>query len=434
MTAIDPAQRPVADGSIRPLLPFEWIALALTLPMLVSGLVFKTYDIAMDTLPFEMLRQLNAPFVFTELLVIGWAAGRGFRISHAWLQLDAPARMALALFMGTFWIGGALVSQAAPFATLFNLTYLVHLVFLGAVAHVASSIRPTDVPVFSRIVMAVLVGFCAMIAIRFAMPPPGRPVESIAWQFAIPGFISVRLFGAMLAPWAAFVLYLALAKGGERAYSTWVFAACALTAGMVVWSGTRAAVLGILVVGFVACVRYRPPLQARNVALTATAIAVGATIAVLLLPYGDRDFWLYVPSDLNGADAVASGRLALWSASWSAYLNVPFFGAGPGASAWILPASMASHIQPHNLVIEFLLNWGAIAAVAAIYLLARAIITAHRRAQRAPLAIPFVLAADCLFVMSFLDGTFHFAQHLMLWAAMIGIALAATEGGTGAAS
>lgn len=403
-----------------------WIAIALMAPMLVSGLVFRTYHIAMQTLPMEILRQLNTPFVVAELIVIGWAMHRGFRLRNAWLELDRTARLAFVLFAATFWVGGVFVSQAAPFATLFNLCYVVHVVFLGAIIHLVRGSGSFDTALFTRIAALALAGFAVMIAIRFVFPPVGLDLATTRWQFAIPGFVSVRLFGALAAPWAALVFYLAIVRGGEPAYRGWIFAACALASGMVVWSGTRAAVLGIGVAGLIALAAYRPPLRVGLIAQTGCAILLGVGIAILLLPYGDKDFWLVVPRDFApaSADAVASGRFALWYATWSAFLDVAPFGAGPGASAWILPPEIESHIQPHNLVLTFLLNWGIVAATAAFVLLAKSLVAVHRRARRVPAAVPFVLAGDCLLTISLVDGTFHFAQHIMLWAVVMGLALA----------
>lgn len=404
------------------------IGLALALPMLVSGLAFTTYDIAMTSLPLEILRQLNAPFVFAELVICAWAFVRGFKLRGSFMALDKPARIALAVFAASFWIGGAFVSKAAPFATLFNLSYAIHIAFLAAVAQLARGWSERDTAMLGRLAALALAGFGAMIAIRFLLPPPGRPVDTIQWQFAIPGFISVRLFGAVAGAWATVALYLATTRASEPNLRSWVFAACTLTVGMVVWSGTRAAVFGIGVAGTIALLRWRASMRPELVAKASGAAILGCILAVVLLPYGDRDFWLFIPSDFQGgADTVASGRLTLWLASWKAFCTVPLFGAGPGASAWILPPTIFPHIQPHNLVMEFLLNWGLIAAGAALFLLVKLVASAHRRAGNEPTAVPFLLAADSLLAMALLDGTFHFAQHLMLWAAFMGIALGAAS-------
>lgn len=405
--------------------PAGLLALALMVPMIVSGVIFRTYDITMATLPMEMFRQFNFPFVLAEMVVIVAAAPGGFRVRDAVVRLDRPARWALAIFLVTFWIGGVFISRVPAFATPFNVIYLIHAIFLAAVLDLSRRWSADDTATFTRLAFVALLGFAVMIAISFLMPPPGRAVDTIRWQFAIPGFISLRLFGALVAPFAVLMLYLAVARGTERAYRGWIYAACALTVGMIVWSGTRAAVLGVAVSGVIALFWYRPPWTARTLTATTGAIAAGTVLALMLLPYGDPDFHLFLTSDfLGGTRTMASGRVELWLASLEAYRTVIPFGAGPGASAWIIPPELGTQIQPHNLLVSFLLNWGIFATAAALYLLVRVVVAAHRHARRAAGAVPFVLAADCLLVIGFFDGTFHFAQHLMVWMAMTGVSLA----------
>ncbi len=404
------------------------LSLALMVPMILSGLVFVTYDIAMDNLALEILRQLNTPFVIAELAVIALAGSRGMRLSALYGELPIRHRIAFGIFLALFWVGGVLVSPAWPFASLSNLSYLIHIVFLASVVHLARDWGSGDTAVFGRMLLIVMAAFAALIAIRFASPPAGRPVDTIRWQFAVPGFISVRLFGAIAGAWAILTLALAIMYGREARFRPWILVAAGFAVGMVVWSGTRAAILGVGGAAIIGVVFYRQMLSdARRTLLPVVCAALaGAALAIVLLPYGDPDFLLLAPDDFKSsgsADGITSGRVTLWIAAWQAFTTVPMFGAGPGASSWILPPDIAKHIQPHNLVIEALLSWGTVAAGAALYLLAAVVVAAHRRAARVLAAVPFLLAADGLLIMAFFDGTFHFAQHLMFWAAMTGLAL-----------
>jgi hypothetical protein len=80
------------------------------------------------------------------------------------------------------------------------------------------------------------------------------------------------------------------------------------------------------------------------------------------------------------------------------------------------------------MILEFLLNWGLIAAAAASYLLARLVAALHRQAARDRALVPFVLLVDCLLALGLFDGTLHFAQHLMMGAAAAGIVMARPSG------
>ncbi len=406
-------------------MPLDWLALLLMVPMFVSGLMFNTYDVALETVVLEVLRQLNTPFVVAELAVIAFAFDRGWSPLRAWEGLDWPARIAAGAFLILFGIGGLFISEAAPFATLFNLTYVVHIFFGFSVAHLAKPCTAPALAAFGRLAAVMLLLFAVAIAIQFAEPPAGRALESVRWQFAVPGFISVRLFGAFAAAWLAFFVWLAFDRRDAPEFRRWILPACALCSALLVWSGTRAGIVGCGAAGVVALVYFRLRLRASSVIAAVLAIGLGAVAGFLLAPYGDGDFLLYVKSDVtNGANAASGGRLDIWTAAWDAYTTVKWFGAGPGATAWILPAEQWPHIQPHNFVLEFLLNWGLMAALAALYLLTRLVVVLHRRAASYRNAIPFVLMADCLLVIGLFDGTLHFAQHLMLGAAAAGIVMA----------
>lgn len=416
-----------ATGSASPTLALSaWLGLALTLPMIVSGLVFETYDISTATVASEIARQFNLPFLLAELGFVVWAWVRGMRLRALLMRLDRPALLALALFLASFWVGGVTASPIAPFAALFNLTYILHVCFAGALVSLAHSAkrRNLDAAVFLQVVTAALAAFVVMTAIRFSTPPPGRAIDTINWQFAIPGFISVRLFGACVAPWAALAAWLALTRGDCPEYRHWTFLALALSFGIVFWTATRAAIVGLGVVGLVALWRFRLRPSVGLLARAAIALVSGAAIATLLLPYGDPTFMFFVPADGASVDAATGGRFSLWREVWLAYQAVPWFGAGPGATSWILPTDQFPHIQPHNLILQFLITWGLPATLAALYLITRAVHAAHRIADQCREAIPYVLIADCLLVMSFFDGIFHFAQPVMIWMAAMAVVFA----------
>lgn len=408
-------------------MPPAWIAIALIAPMFVSAALFHTYDIAMDSMLLEILRQFNAPFLVAEAIVIFAAWRRGFRLAALWSLLDRKDRLALLVFFACFWVGATFTSQIAPFATMFNLTYALHFVFMGSVLHLTLTSPPQSIAPFAKVIAWALVVFAAAIFLKFLNPPVGRAIDTIRWQFAIPGMISVRLFGALLAPFVVLFVYLSLSDLRHRIGQNWPIVAAAFASGLLVWTGTRAGILSAAIVLCVAVVRYRMKVLNKRFAVVLAACVGGALIGVALVPYGDLDFVLFVPGDAASANAVTSGRLGWWRDLLAAYSEFPAFGFGPGASSYILGSAFAPHIQPHNFVIEFLLNWGLMAAVAALFLLVRAHLAAHRAARQSADVVPYVLMADCLLVIGLFDGTFHFAQHLTLWAASIGIALAALQ-------
>ena len=107
-----------------------------------------------------------------------------------------------------------------------------------------------------------------------------------------------------------------------------------------------------------------------------------------------------------------------------AIAEYPLLGAGSAASSWALPSTSQQHVQPHNVVLQFLLSWGIFGTAAALFLIARATHKAYIIARSAPLAIPFMAMVCCLLVNALFDGAFYFARHVMLMMIGFGVIFA----------
>lgn len=416
-------RRPFRIASVAvPLSPLELVAVALMAPIFVSAALFYTYDISVTSLTLEIYRHFNAPFLIAEALVIAYAYVAGFRLSHAWLALARAERAAVIVFLATFWLAGVYVSAMPAFAAFFNMAFLLHVLFAAAVTHLVWQSRDRHIGELTRIFVLCLAVFTVLIAIKFMFPPTDRPIETIIWQFAIPGMISARLLGALLAPFVVLFCADAISSWHDREQRTWALCGAILTSGVLAWTGTRAGVLAAAVAMAIYAFYFRVRILKAPFVVTGFCCVAGALVGMALVPYNQADFLLFAPGDLDSADSITSLRSSWWLALVQAYFHNPIVGFGPGSSSYLAGPGFAPHVQPHNFILEFLLNWGAIAGCAALYLLSRTVRGSHRLARANPSAIPFVLMADALLVVGLFDGTLHFAQHLMLFAAALGIA------------
>ena len=269
-----------------------------------------------------------------------------------------------------------------------------------------------------------------MTAYAFVNHPPlaNMPNNEIVWQFIIPGFISVRLFGAFCGAIFSFLVVQKLLDEEAKRDRIRPYIWLTLCAAMVIWSGTRNAVLGAIIALLVMMMFYRlRPSGSKSVAALTLSLAIAFWLAISLIPFNDPAFMLIAPQDVASAENFSGGRASYWTAIWTAYGSVPLFGAGPFASFWILPEGAATHVQPHNIVLQFLLSWGLFATFAALATLAVATWRAHVIAFTHRKILPFLAMLDCLLVMSMFDGTFHFAQPLMLIMMSFGIIFSATK-------
>lgn len=411
-------------------LPLLVIGLLVSVLLVLNGVLFPTYTVSMASPAWEAARQLGLPYVISEIGVIIYALRGGLHLCEVWKRFPRNVQYCAILFLASFWVGSAFYSKVTPLAIVQNIVFLIHPLFGIAVYYSASRADARGLRALTLALVGGLLIFCGMTASAFLNHPPlaTMPDNTIVWQFIIPGFISVRLFGAFCGAIFCFLLaqFLLDEERGGRRHLPYLW--LTLCAAMTIWSGTRNAVLGIVVAMTVTLILYRlHPMKAKSVFLLALSALVATLSATSLIPYNDPAFMLIAGEDVATSESISGGRASYWFALWHAYQTVPAFGAGPFASFWILPAGEQIHVQPHNIVLQFLLTWGLPATVAALALLAYATWRAHLAALEHRDVLPFVAMLDCLLAMSFFDGMFHFAQPLMLIMISFGVIFGATK-------
>jgi exopolysaccharide production protein ExoQ len=380
------------------------------------GFLYNTYQISVQIPAMEFSRQIGLPFLIIEIAVVLVAARKGFEIEVVWANLPSRIKSITVIFLATFWISSIFVSHIPLFSLAMCLATIIHVTFALALAYCLETVHDASLRRFSMICAAGMVAFALFIAYRFILHPPlsSMPGGVIVWQFAIPGFISVRLFGAVCGAVLTLLIGQLLVDAESGRIAKWQYYAVTFVGGMTMWSGTRAAVLGTFGALFITFLFYKLRPKASVFGLLVLSAIIATIMAILLVPYGDGAFMMYAPGDMASTDAITGGRLSIWAAAFKAFLTVPFFGAGSGATSWIMPAGIFPHIQPHNVVLQFLLGWGSIATLCALTLFAYAMQAAHQIASRVRVVLPVIAMLDCLLIMSFFDGILHFAQLTMM--------------------
>lgn len=419
----------VHTGVNRRPLQLTTLALGWTILLLGCGIIFRTYDMTLASPALEFARQIGTPFMLAEILVILWAFAWGFSLSDIWRQMNAFTRTLLLIFASTFWIGTAAYSKLPAFSIALTIGTIIHLLFAAALVTLA---RPADLRSLDRMAIIIAAGFAVfsvMIAraMMFATPADMTFVAKLGWQFSIPGFISVRLFGAVCGAFAALLVGITLIgaeRGHDRLYQ---YVSITLLGTLTIWTGTRAALLGVGVALLVALVVFRLRPTWPVLLKLALCLGVAAIVGPALAPAHDSAFQLIATGDYASADNATGGRISLWAGTWHTFLTHPWFGLGAGANRWALPPEFFPHVQPHNIVLQFLINWGVIATICALALLAIATWKAHRVAMRVRTVVPFVIMLDCLLAMSLVEGVFHFARETMLIMACFGLVFAAGQ-------
>ena len=413
--------------------PWTCIALLFAALPLAAGLIFRTYTFEVAPLWFELVRQLDLFFLLVELAVVVVARRRGFAYGAAFCALPRDVRGATIVFLATFWIGSVFVTNFTPYSIIRASLWPVHLLFGAGLWHLAGR---ADAAAMRRIAMLLLVGYAAYLPLLAAhllhAPDPATlPKGVVIWTSALPGYLSVRIFGMETGALLAMLLGLVWRDPRFGGRPVLGFVAIMLVGGAICWSGTRAAMFGVAGAVLITMVLRRNMPRAATVGLVLAALLVGGGVSLLLLP-PDPSFGFRVQSGLPSGD-FSTGRTQIWTDAFNLFLARPLTGWGEGSFIWLVSYSGINVSHPHNMPLQMLESWGAPAALAAFYLVARAWFNMQRRAARNDWLLPAMMAFDTLLIMSMVDGVFYHAR-LVMWVALVNVvALAAPQAQRGAA-
>jgi len=352
--------------------------------------------------PQQMARAFAVPVVAAQLVIILVSFREGFRLGR-------PKLLPLALLIALGILAWVMAARAALLSPSLIRTgiWTIQLGFALAVVNLWHH-RMLD---FERFRTAILTGFLLVFGLLIAFVVITDPTSD-EMIHELPAFGNVRWFGYYAAA-AIGLAALGFLRGDKTAL---LVAAVAFAAAS--WTGSRGAIIAA-VVGLLACAmmlrEFRPVrvwLRFSLCGLVGLALAYGLDAIV---PFEGQG-----PASLARYDS--SFRVEIWKDTIEYILMRPLTGWGEGQFRFVL-GDQWWVAQPHNVVLQVLLAWGAIGG---LLCLALAIWVAPRflKAQGAE-AAPFQCAALTLAAYSFIDGTLYYIQSLSLFVFCCAAAVAA---------
>src|SRR5690606_1950719 len=235
-----------------------------------------------------------------------------------------------------------------------------------------------DRRVLEAVVRAIPVGFALFVVAvgleALQMPDPVRH----NWMADVPYLGHIRRFGIYALACVAFSARALLDPDSSTRSRRWAWAGLTLGWAVLIWSGGRGAVGAGLRVG--GCLWALAGGRRTSFALAFVATVVAGTLVSLCFPVenGGGGLWRLLNIGTAGsASEFTSGRTELWLTSLAAWRQRPWLGLGPDASGFVL--NPFGHEQPHNVVLQALVDWGLIGAAAFLILLLGLMLTAVRR-------------------------------------------------------
>ena len=378
------------------------------------ALFLMTWNVAGHRLVPLLLREYSVTELVAELFVSAVALREGMVGSWARMRpdrLDRVALGALALLLVIAVATAVLVSPDSVNAALRTGYWFVHLLFGFSIFYLCGRLfMPGD------LVRGYVWGFLAFAAAFaiFAATDFHRPID---WTWDLPAVSHIRHIGIYATP----IIGLAIGWMATRGGSPWLAAFAVAFVGLAVtlWTGSRgpvAALAAAVVAGMVAPAMRNP--KAWGGAVIALALA-SALVFVLPVPADNMGVVRTITATTESGD-VGTGRSALWMGVIHAIEHRPVFGFGEGQFTSVAPFGRMG--QPHNLVLQLLLAWGAVglicAGVLAFWFLRRAVPAV--RAQERDLLGPF-LAMLGLVALSMVDAALYHVLPISIFAACAGM-------------
>lgn len=388
-----------------------WV-LVLAIGLAPAVLVPMTWTLHGPVQWMVVVRSYPVPVLAVETMAIVAALATGLVETLRRVRLPRPALVAAAL-LAMVMVGTVPFAPVPPVAATFTAIWVIHIFFGLSVAHLAGRIfAPLD------LVRGYGIGFALFCGLLFVFLVQVRD-PNFNWTFDLPAFSHVRIFGHYAAPVAGLAAGL-MALGRTRGQWAAAFALATLALALVLWTGSRGALIGVAA-GVGAGLLFAPPVRhLRAWGGIAAALAVAwLSVASLPAPAPTMGSARIVAATVKSGDRT-TGRTQLWAHVAKAAAKRPIFGHGEGQMYSV--ARFADLFHPHNIILQFLLAWGivglACAGTLAFYFARESIRLVRAGADE---LVPPFIAMVALAVPSLVDGSLFHLVPLSIFAACAGL-------------
>lgn len=309
------------------------------------------------------VRFLSLPITFGELIIIILAIRNKFSIESVFRNVGLPVK-----FFTVFWLLFALSAvflsgQALPLQLLTTIQFAMHVWFLAAGIHLASSSEGLE---RDGALSILAIGSLAYIGvlILFALAVPDK--LAFPWALRLPTGTNVRQIGYFAA--IASVAPAALVFFGRSRALVYAFVMLVSVA-FIAWTGSRGALAGLFVGSLAAIVLVgQLPSMARSFLMISSCL-VGLAVSTLA-PNPSPEFGLVRMTSSLEQEDVGSGRGIVWESTLIEISKQPWLGHGSGSFNQNMRNIYGFDFNhPHQFLLQFTYDWGVLGSISAGLLL-----------------------------------------------------------------
>jgi O-antigen ligase len=363
-----------------------------------------------------LTRILSLGTVAAEMLILMIGIRGGFTLQPALVRAPRPVKILL-----TIWFLSAVTAMMIGHGSLLIpafilLRYILICMAFAAMVHILKEAPDYDLHKWFAILMAG--GGVYLISLTFFALLVPEPLV-FPWGSGLPSATNIRHIGNYLAilaiaPTALFLI------GGNK----WNWPALAALTAMVTfiaWSGSRAAILGLIICTIAGWFFARPHVPYKKLLALGGSYAGGLALS-LVIPNPSATFGLFrfFGTLQPGVDS-SSGRIEIWQNTITQILQQPWLGHGAGRFSANMGKLYGYDLDnPHNFALQYLYDWGIMGGGAALALLAWLGLLIYRARHNQPILVFSAIAgyAILLFIGQ-LEGMLYHPLKMLLVMAMI---------------
>ncbi len=357
--------KPNASYSLKHDMP-KWrfcIWIIALLPFLQAMLTWSFENKLVGAIYF--VRHYSMPAVTGELAICVIVLASGFSI--------IPVARKLPLIVSTLiavWLIFAISSTFHPDRSSGSswylvLRYILHGLFFASLVCIITNSKNF---ILSSWLQTIALGILlyVLVLVIFALVVPDK--ANFDWTQRMPSATNIRQIGVIIGIATIAPIALLLYNNHFSKWSTAIMIVLMFT--FIAWSGTRTALVSIVlgVIGAIIFVRSIP--QFRNIGILICSF-IGGCLISLILPKPSSGFGLLrMLNQTQDSDDVSSGRTEVWHNTLTEIQKNPWIGYGSGnfrSNMNEIYGNILNH--PHNFVLQFVYDWGILGASAALLLI-----------------------------------------------------------------
>lgn len=372
-----------------------------------------------------LMRSQSLPVIILESVVIMLLTGELMRSRGYFVTIGISVKYCIAALILVSTFTSLFVAVVPSLSVLGLYIWFIHILFGYAIYLYFMGTGYSQKLIWSAIGLGVLV--YSGILYYYIVYNIGNDLD---WIGLLPGMPHLRQLGYLSV--VGFAASTAFVGQSRHQPSFWFgLAIASISFALAIWSGNRGSLIAIFAALCVAA-WYKKELRTMQFgAWFLASLILGVALAsMLVIPdesYGIDRIIASIYENYDSANKISSGRGEMWAGTINKILERPIFGYGEKQFQFVVPEALGGFRQPHNSILQYLLQWGIVGAGIFFFLIFQIILHLYKKTNRfVDIGQPEFLIIFSILIYSLYDGALYAPYSIAMLIFAIASALAAT--------